>query len=94
MRRRIDIAAASILAVTGAYIITGCGQDAKLPPPAAPATTVKIVPEILDIEVPGPNLYFLCDGPIGIYTTEGSTQEHLSRASAIAVVLNHPRCRG
>jgi hypothetical protein len=79
------------LTIVGLLALAACGTPDTLP--AAPADQPeRINTHVWDFELPGPNLYFICDGHIGIYVTEGSNGDSGKSASP-AVVLDHPRCR-
>ena len=83
------------LAVVAALVLAGCGADAPVAPAeTVPLPTVEYVdPSYTDYEFPGANLYFICDGSLGVYVTEGNDGggDHM-RSSSVFVVPNHPKC--
>jgi hypothetical protein len=92
---------AMLVPLTLAGIVGGaCGGDDDTTVPAPAADTGKIwvngydkpdAPTFREFELKGPNLYFFCDGTIGVYVTEGSNGDSGKSASP-AVVVNHPAC--
>lgn len=73
--------AASAIALTPAVV--DAGRDRK------------IEPDYIDFELPGPNLFFFCNGSVGVYVTEGEGNSvESARSAAVATALSDPGCRG
>ncbi len=73
-------------------ILAACGQPDGQTPPLAPADRGrKVNPTFVDYEFPGPNLYFFCDGTVGVYMTEGANGDS-GKSAAPAVLADHPAC--
>jgi hypothetical protein len=81
-------------AVVIALILAGCGTPRDgVPAPALDREN----PDVIDIELPGPNVRFFCDGSVGVYVTEGSNgsgfDDTPKSPSSVSAVANHPNCR-
>jgi hypothetical protein len=78
-----------------AAALTACGGDGVEPgvvPPAVGGRRDRINPDYVDFELPGPNLWFLCHGSVGVYVTEGDNDDS-GKSAAPSAVLNHPACK-
>lgn len=84
------VAASLVLAATAAC---GTPSNDTPVPPAVGGRGEKIDPTFKDFELPGPNLYFFCDGSYGVYVTEGANGES-GKSAAPFVVNDHHECGG
>lgn len=85
------------IALAAVLVLAACaGDDDTIPAPALDygnKTVIADLPSFREFEIQGPNLYFFCDGTVGVYVTEGSNNDSGKSASP-AAVPNHPMCAG
>lgn len=83
------------------FALAACGGSAESPaPPARSGGKIDINDgygcnhsTCREFELKGPNLYFFCDGPYGVYVTEGDNDDS-GKSAAPFVVPNHAECQG
>jgi hypothetical protein len=84
----------TVVAASFVLAATACGSgEETIPAPAVGGRGEKIEPTFKDFELPGPNLYFFCDGSYGVYMSEGSNNDS-GKSAAPFVVNDHHSCGG